>query len=150
MPTNLFRRLRGAASLIAVWSIGWGIVGSVAGGLLTTFVLWSQGLNPPLMALFFAFGIAGAIAGAVSGAAFALAVTAAGRTESLNELSAARLGVWSALPALGVAALMFGFDPVLLLATGILGLVAGAGTITLARRSAIRGFDREALPSGRW
>jgi hypothetical protein len=101
MPTNLFRRLRGAASLIAVWSVGWGIVGSVAGGLLTTLLLWSQGINAPVMGLFFAFGVAGAIAGAVSGAAFALAVTSAGRTESLAELSAARLGFWSALPAFG-------------------------------------------------
>ena len=150
MPTTLFRRLRGAASLIAVWSVGWGIVGSVAGGLLTTLLLWSQGINAPVMSLFFAFGIAGAIAGAVSGAAFALAVTSAGRTESLAELSAARLGFWSALPALGIGAVIFGFEPVLLLATGILGLAAGAGTVTLARRAAIRGFERQALPSSHW
>ena len=150
MPTNLFRRLRGAASLIAVWSIGWGIVGSVTGGLLTTLLLWSQGINAPVIALFIAFGIAGAIAGAVSGAAFALAVTSAGRTESLAELSATRLGFWSALPAFGIGCLIFGAEPLLLLATGLLGLAAGAGTVTLARRAAIRGFERQALPSAQW
>ena len=137
-PSILLRRLRGAASLALTWSLSWGAVAGIVGGASTSAILWASGYPAPVSELFGAFALAGALTGAVSALGFAVIGASAGRRLSLSELSGRRLGLWSALPALAVGTAIFGpGEPLIVLATGLFGFAAGAGTVGLARRAAL-------------
>jgi hypothetical protein len=131
-------RIRGAVSLALTWAVTWGAAAGLVGGAITSAVLWTNGFSPPYPELVGAFALAGALSGAVSGLGFAVIVAGMGRRRTLAELSARRLGLLSALPALAIGAMLFGVnEPLFILGTGLFGFAAGTGTLTLARRGAL-------------
>jgi hypothetical protein len=97
-----------------------------------------------------AFALAGALTGAVSGLGFALIVATSGRRRSLAELSPFRLGLWSALPAVGIGLALFGMDPFFVASAAVFSVGAGAATVGLARRAealSLTSGERRGLPT---
>jgi hypothetical protein len=137
----MFRRLRAALSLAALWAAVWLPAGIILGGV---FGWIDHSWRRPLW-----YPVVWTLLGASSGAAFAFLLAALGRQYTLDELSPRHLAVWgatagAALPV-GSALLLMAFIPGLSLtqhATLVFALMALLGaacawaSITIARRRA--------------
>ena len=146
MPSTIARRLRGAFGLAVTWGIGWAAAGVVAGALIGVALLIPNGRPVHLWQLAGGMGLVGAITGALSAVGFAALLATSARRRELRDLSVVGGGALGALAA-GAIALLISRDTTFTVASTALGLVAGAGSLLLARRAAA-GDDGATPPEG--
>lgn len=155
---SIVRRIRAASILGGMWAISWAIVGV---GLVTCVYLFSrprfviplQYLRRSAIDVGLVFGAVGFVAGAL----FALGLSKAARSGTIDDMSVGRAVLWGGLagatPVLAMA-LIAPISSTALLAGIVVGTVVGSAsaavTVSVARRPLSSGVgDREMLPADR-
>ena len=133
MSSTFVRRLRGTLGLAITWGLGWALAGGAAGALLGVLLI-ARGLGGSLWQLVWGMGLVGAITGTLSAVGFAALLATSARRRELRDLSVAGGGLLGAAAA-GAIALAISRDGTFTVASAILGLTAGAGSLLLARRA---------------
>lgn len=143
----VFRRIRGALGMGAIWAIAWAVVGSII----------MEGIIDPNGEIVDIWPVVLAIFGFLGGLAFSVVLGVAARRRRFSELSVRQFALWGALAgvALGVFAISVGIAPLVIAFTAAGCALSAAGSLRLARFAEqrdpvrIRGVESDdLLPSG--
>lgn len=135
--SRLWKRIRGALVLGAMWGITWGVVG----GTLMELIFDPHGRIGDIWPMIFA------IPGFIGGVIFSIVLATTENRRRFEDLSLGRTAGWGAIAGalLGVLGIvMLGMPPLLLGIPLVLGAASASGTLALARR----GDKPELLKSG--